>query len=134
MHNGIFNTLEEVIDFYASGGGSGQGNDVLNMDDKIRSFTLTPTERFNLIAFLHTLTDESDKPEIPESVPSGYDVVKPLQNQSPELAAFLERKPDRPKSHFEKTGNVITVIEGQFIQDAIDMAVPGDTVLVKPGT
>ncbi len=134
MHNGIFSTLEEVIDFYSGGGGPGQGNDVPNMDDKIRSFTLTPTERSNLIAFLHTLTDESAKPEIPEAVPSGYEVVKPLENQSPELAAFLDQPAERPKTHFEKTGNVITVNEGQYIQDAIDMAEPGDTVLVMPGT
>ena len=41
---------------------------------------------------------------------------------------------ERPKFQFEKTGNLIIVSEGQYIQDAIDMAEPGDTVLVKPGT
>ena len=41
---------------------------------------------------------------------------------------------ERPKFQFEKTGNLIIVSEGQYIQDAIDMAEPGVTVLVKPGT
>ena len=32
MHNGVFQTLGEVIDFYAQGGGRGQGLDIPNMD------------------------------------------------------------------------------------------------------
>ena len=133
MHNGVFQTLDEVLDFYSGGGGPGLGLDVPNVDDKIRSYTLTPRERSDLISFLHSLTDESAKPEIPKSVPSGLDVVPPLENQSPELAAFSERPNERPRTVFEKKRYVITVNEGQYIQDAIDIAESGDTVLVKPG-
>ena len=133
MHNGVFSTLDEVIDFYSGGGGPGLGLEISNVDDKIRNFTLTKRERSDLISFLHSLTDESAKPDIPHSVPSGLSVVKSLMNQSPEIGAFSKRQSKRTKKVFEKNGQVITVSEGQFIQDAIDMAESGDTVLVRPG-
>ncbi|MFN3690389.1 MAG: cytochrome-c peroxidase [Fimbriimonadales bacterium] len=93
MHNGVFETLEEVLDFYAGGGGRGRGLDVPLQDDKIRKFQLTPQEKADLIAFLLALTDESALPEIPKRVPSGLPVVKPqvprlptrLNLNSPEL-------------------------------------------------
>ena len=94
---------------------------------------MTKRERSDLISFLHSLTDESAKPDIPHSVPSGLGVVKSLMNQSPEIGAFSKRQSKRTKKVFEKNGQVITVSEGQFIQDAIDMAESGDTVLVRPG-
>ena len=71
MHNGVFNTLEEVLDFYAGGGGLGLGFTVDNIDDKIRKFTLTKDEKADLIAFLNALTDESLLPEVPSQLPSG---------------------------------------------------------------
>jgi cytochrome c peroxidase len=93
MHNGVFETLEEVLDFYAGGGGRGLGLEVPLQDDKIRKFTLTPQEKADLIAFLLALTDESAVPEIPARVPSGLPVVQPqvprlptrLNIDSPEL-------------------------------------------------
>jgi cytochrome c peroxidase len=93
MHNGVFETLEEVLDFYAGGGGRGLGLDVPLQDDKIRKFTLTPQEKADLIAFLLALTDESAAPETPARVPSGLPVVQPqaprvptrLNLNSPEL-------------------------------------------------
>ncbi|CAH1000569.1 Cytochrome c551 peroxidase [Neolewinella maritima] len=54
MHDGRFETLEEVLDHYASG-----GHDVENEDPNITGFTLTEREKEALLAFLHTLTDES---------------------------------------------------------------------------
>ena len=88
MHNGIFKTLSEVIDFYAAGGGPGMGRDTPNLDEKIRPFVLTPREKDDLIAFLHALTDESARPAIPDSVPSGMAVVQSLNNQSSERPAY----------------------------------------------
>lgn len=93
MHSGVFATLEEVLDFYAGGGGRGLGLDVPLQDDKIRKFQLTPQEKADIIAFLLALTDESALPEIPARVPSGLPVVKPqiphlptkLNIDSPEL-------------------------------------------------
>lgn len=54
MHDGRFETLEEVLDHYASG-----GHGVENEDTNIIQFDLTPEEKQALIAFLHTLTDTS---------------------------------------------------------------------------
>lgn len=53
MHNGSVETLEEIIAQYASGG-SGH----INQSAFIQSFTLTETEKNDLIAFLLSLTDE----------------------------------------------------------------------------
>ena len=86
MHSGVFQTLEEVLDFYSNGGGRGLGLEVPLQDDKIRKFQLTPQEKADLIAFLLALTDESALPEIPKRVPSGLPVVKP---QVPHLPTKL---------------------------------------------
>ncbi len=133
MHNGVFQTLEEVIDFYAGGGGRGLGLDIPNIDDKIRAFGITKQEKQDLIAFLHALTDESNKPEIPDRVPSGLPVVPRLQNQSPELAAFQQQKHPRKRVRLQRVGRRIIVRPGQSIQAGIDMATAGDTVWVMPG-
>jgi parallel beta-helix repeat protein len=103
MHSGVFSTLEEVLDFYAGGGGRGLGLDVPLQDDKIRKFQLTPQEKADIIAFLLALTDESALPEIPKRVPSGLPVVKPqvphlptkLNIDSPELRRLkqMHRQP-----------------------------------------
>lgn len=52
MHDGRFNTLEEVLDHYAQG-----GHGVENENSNIRPFALSEEEKQALIAFLHTLTD-----------------------------------------------------------------------------
>ncbi|MEM7582671.1 MAG: parallel beta-helix domain-containing protein [Acidobacteriota bacterium] len=134
MHNGSFETLSEVIDFYADGGGAGLGLELPNLDDKIRRFELSPTEKHDLIAFLHALTDTSRQPEIPASVPSGLEVVPPLANQSPELAAFVPMPEETREPVVRREGTRLIVEPGERIQDAIDAAELGDTVVVKPGT
>jgi cytochrome c peroxidase len=108
MHNGAFETLEEVLDFYAGGGGRGLGLDVPLQDDKIRKFSLTPQEKADLIAFLLALTDESALPEIPQRVPSGLPVVQPqvprvptrLNINSPELRRIqqMQRRAENSSS------------------------------------
>lgn len=108
MHNGVFETLEEVLDFYSGGGGRGLGLDVPLQDDKIRRFNLTPQEKADLIAFLLALTDESARPDIPARVPSGLPVVQPqvprlptrLNLDSPELRRIrqVQRQADRSES------------------------------------
>jgi cytochrome c peroxidase len=50
MHNGVFKTIEEVVDFYNRGGG-----DDPNKSDKIFKLDLTDKEKEDLIAFLKTL-------------------------------------------------------------------------------
>ncbi|MGH7494003.1 MAG: parallel beta-helix domain-containing protein [bacterium] len=133
MHNGIFKTLDEVIDFYAGGGGPGRGLVVPNLDDKIRQFTLLPEEKQDLIAFLHALTDESAKPEIPAAVPSGLPVVTRLENQSIEMQTFQAPTiSDRPV-RVRREGKRLLVQPGESIQAAVDAAQAGDTVAVLPG-
>jgi cytochrome c peroxidase len=54
MHDGRFETLEEVLDHYAGG-----GHNVVNEDPNIQPFTLTEQQKADMIAFLHALTDTS---------------------------------------------------------------------------
>lgn len=57
MHNGVYNTLEEVLDFYNKGGGVGLGivNDYQTLP--FDHLDLSKQEIKEIIAFLNTLTD-----------------------------------------------------------------------------
>ncbi len=57
MHNGVFATLEEVMDFYNKGGGSGLGIAPENQTLPAEKLQLTKTEIQAVIAFMKTLTD-----------------------------------------------------------------------------
>ena len=133
MHNGFFKTLDEVVDFYADGGGVGHGIDQKILDDKIRPFDLSDLEKENLIAFLHSLTDESKKPDIPEKVPSELPVVSARRNESKELARFQPPPLSKQNKRLKKVGKKIFVSSSQSIQDGIDLAQSGDTVMIGPG-
>ncbi|MFV8357908.1 cytochrome-c peroxidase [Flavobacterium sp. XS1P32] len=58
MHNGVFKTLEEVIDFYNDGGGNGLGFNLQNQTLPEDKLNLTDLEKKQLIAFMKTLTDK----------------------------------------------------------------------------
>ena len=58
MHNGVYKTLEEVIDFYDQGGGLGLGFDVPNQTLPEDKLNLSDQEKRQLIAFMKTLTDK----------------------------------------------------------------------------
>ena len=133
MHNGRFRTLGDVIDFYADGGGVAHGIDQELLDDKIRPFEISDREKNDLIAFLHTLTDESKRPTIPGSVPSGLPVVEPQDNESPELASFRPIIEEREWPDLRRVGARIYVRTGQSIQDGIDLARSGDSVMIELG-
>ncbi len=63
MHNGAFETLEDVVDFYDRGGG-----DLPNKDPILVPLGLTDSEKEDLIAFLECLTGDEikvTKPELP---------------------------------------------------------------------
>jgi cytochrome c peroxidase len=53
MHDGSLKTLDDVIDFYASGGQPHPGKSPF-----IKGFTLSAQERQDLLDFLSSLTDE----------------------------------------------------------------------------
>jgi cytochrome c peroxidase len=57
MHNGCYNTLEEVVDFYVKGGGAGLGFNVPNQTLPFDSLSLTKTEQEDIVLFMKTLTD-----------------------------------------------------------------------------
>ncbi|MEP7163637.1 MAG: cytochrome c peroxidase [Ferruginibacter sp.] len=59
MHNGVFRTLEEVIDFYNNGGGKGLHIAPANQSLSFDKLNLTKKERTDLVLFMRTLTDTS---------------------------------------------------------------------------
>lgn len=62
MHNGVFTTLEEVMEFYNNGGGMGHGLQVENQSLASDSFQLNETEIDQIIVFMKALTEESKTP------------------------------------------------------------------------
>lgn len=59
MHNGVYNTLDEVMDFYNKGGGTGLGFDVPHQTLPFDHLELSEQEIQDIIAFMKTLTDRS---------------------------------------------------------------------------
>lgn len=59
FHNGAYQTLEEVVDFYNEGGGQGKGLSVQNQTLPPDTLNLTEQEKKDLIAFIHSLNDTS---------------------------------------------------------------------------
>jgi cytochrome c peroxidase len=57
MHNGVYNTLEEVMDFYNKGGGAGMGFDLEHQTLPFDELNLTDEEQKALVAFVKTLSD-----------------------------------------------------------------------------
>ena len=134
MHNGRFETLEEVIDFYSAGGGIGAGLTLPNLDDKIRAFSLSPEERRDLISFLESLTDESAMPTIPERVPSGLSVIPRIAPKA-ETARTSGRVDGQSNQSAReaRAPRIWQVQPGESIQSVIDQTIPGDTIEVLPG-
>lgn len=63
MHNGVYKTLEEVIDFYNRGGGAGIGINLDNQTLPTDKLNLSKTEIQDLIAFIKTLNNVAIKPK-----------------------------------------------------------------------
>lgn len=60
MHNGVYRTLEEVVDFYEKGGGAGLGLDVSNQTLPFDKLKLSKEEKKAIIAFMKSLTDNRE--------------------------------------------------------------------------
>jgi len=131
MHNGVFTTLEEVIDFYAQGGGWVDG--VQDVDVQVQGFEISDSEKADLAAFLYALTDESALPEIPVSVPSGLPVVPRLENPAWTIVRQVNRPEKAEQAEGQRDPQVLTVGVGQSIQLVIDQARAGDTVQIPYG-
>lgn len=61
MHNGVYATLEEVVDHYDRGGDSEE-----NLDPNISALNLTETEKSDLLSFLKSLTGKPQVISIPQ--------------------------------------------------------------------
>lgn len=64
MHNGVFETLEEVVEFYNEGGGENP-----NLDPLVRPLGLTADEIADVVAFLDSITGDRiiiQAPDMPE--------------------------------------------------------------------
>ncbi|WP_298813338.1 cytochrome c peroxidase [uncultured Roseibium sp.] len=76
MHNGMIETLEDVIEFYNQGGGENQFAETKS--ELIKPLGLNDDEKADLLAFLESLSGERivmEEPELPE-----YDVLPAASN------------------------------------------------------
>lgn len=69
MHNGVYDNLEEVVDFYNRGGGAGMGLEVPHQTLPPDELNLTPEEIKDLVAFMESLTNEQIDTRRPERLP-----------------------------------------------------------------
>ncbi|WP_457676878.1 cytochrome-c peroxidase [Thiolapillus sp.] len=75
MHNGVFYTMEEVVDFYNRGGFDEEGRTTRFPENKsrlIKPLGLTDEEKEDLVAFLEAFSGDEitiDKPRLPEYAP-----------------------------------------------------------------
>jgi cytochrome c peroxidase len=69
MHNGVFKTLDEVVDFYNAGGGVGHGLLVPNQTLSADSLHLTAIEKKQLIKFMESLDENVPTESKPQSLP-----------------------------------------------------------------
>ncbi len=69
MHNGVFKTLEEVVDFYNRGGGAGLKLDVPYQTLPFDELKLTKAEQSDLVAFMKALTGDMTKFTMPKQLP-----------------------------------------------------------------
>ena len=69
MHNGVFTTLEQVIDFYNNGGGVGKKLNVPNQTLPPESLDLTKEDVRKLLAFIHSLKENIIFDKQPDRLP-----------------------------------------------------------------
>jgi cytochrome c peroxidase len=96
MHSGVFDTLRDASEFYNKGRGHAipEGVD-MHLHWHITSPDLTDYELDRLVDFMGTLTDESLKPAIPDTVPSG---LTPVTHRVEQHATAGESGGDKPES------------------------------------
>lgn len=69
MHNGIYKTLDDVIDFYNKGGGQGIGINMPHQTLPFDSLQLTKQEISNIKSFMLSLTDTTGLNKRPKRLP-----------------------------------------------------------------
>jgi cytochrome c peroxidase len=79
MHNGSFNTLNQVVDFYNDGGGAGKGLKVDNQTLSTDSLHLSSIEKTKLILFIKSLSEKIEVEHPPAKLPKSS--IKTLNNR-----------------------------------------------------
>jgi cytochrome c peroxidase len=69
MHNGVYDNLADVMDFYNRGGGAGIGSYVAHQTLPPDALELTEKEITSMIVFMEALTDTSGLTAIPTQLP-----------------------------------------------------------------
>ena len=70
MHNGVYKTLEEVVDFYNRGGGAGMGIDLPYQTLPFDHLNLSAAEQRALVVFMQALTDTTSLTTKPVHLPA----------------------------------------------------------------
>ncbi len=70
MHNGVYESLDEVMDFYNKGGGVGLGLLLPNQTLADSPLGLNEEEIKDIIAFMEALTDTTNFTAVPKQLPS----------------------------------------------------------------
>jgi len=130
MHDGSMETLEEVVDFYADGGGRAHGRD--DIDVFVQGFEMSEQEQADLVAFMMALTDESRVPEIPTAVPSNLPIITHIDNPIRDEIAAINVGSSGNQTE-DRAPQTITVQADETIQQAVDRAQAGDTVEIPYG-
>lgn len=79
MHNGVYDTLEEVMDFYNKGGGQGIGIKLPHQTLPFDNLQLSDQEQKDIVAFMRALNTPDGKFTAPDTLPT-FD-GKPEWNQ-----------------------------------------------------
>jgi cytochrome c peroxidase len=79
MHNGVFTTMEEVIDFYDAGGGAGHGLRVGNQTLSSDSLHLSQNEKAQLLQFITALNEQISFENPPVKLPKS--TIKSLNSR-----------------------------------------------------
>jgi len=69
MHNGVYETLEEVVRFYNVGGGDGIGIHLENQTLPFDNLNLSQREMDDLVTFMEALTDTTGMTAVPTRLP-----------------------------------------------------------------
>ncbi len=70
MHNGVYENLEQIMDFYNRGGGAGMGMDLPNQTLPFDNLNLNQKEIQDVISFMEALTDTTGLTSVPKELPS----------------------------------------------------------------
>lgn len=70
MHNGVYQNMEQVLEFYDRGGGAGHGLEVPYQTLAEDPLNLTSAEKSALISFMNALTDTSVPANVPDRLPA----------------------------------------------------------------